>query len=82
MLGLVERLSAIQVAHKWSDQDFARQLGITRVMWQQVQHSDRRFGQRTLRTIVRAFPELGSEVLGYLSDAPDEVEDAAEPLSA
>lgn len=68
---LIERLVAIQAAHKWSDLEFGRQLGITRVMWQQVQHGDRRFGPKTMKTIIRGFPELGPEVLAYLADAPD-----------
>ena len=72
-LGLVERLIVIQNAHKWSDFDMAQQLGITRTMWQQVQHGERRLGSRTsLRAIVRAFPELGPEVLAYLAALPDE----------
>jgi transcriptional regulator with XRE-family HTH domain len=73
MLSLVGRLDAIQTAHKWSDVEMAGQLGITRVMWQQVHHGDRRLGAKTLRAIVRTFPELGPEVLAYLA------EDGAEP---
>lgn len=68
MPNLVERLGAIQAAHKWTDPQFSERMGVTRVLWQQVKKGDRKFGAKTLRAILKAFPELGDEILAYLGD--------------
>ena len=68
MTNLVDRLSAIQDAHKWSDPEMGVRMGVTRVLWQSVKKGDRKFGAKTLRPIIRAFPELGEEVLAYLAE--------------
>jgi len=67
-LDLVARLKAIQTAHKWTDETMAERCGVSRTMWQQVRVGEARFGHRSVRPILRAFPELRDEVVDYLLD--------------
>lgn len=67
MEGLIERLRLIQEAHRWDDAEMARRCGISVRMWQQAKGGTIRLGHRALQPILRNFPEVGPEVLGYLS---------------
>ena len=63
---LVKALTAIQVAHRWTDQDVAERIGLTRPMWAMVKVGRARFGFKTLTRTFEAFPELREEVGAYL----------------
>lgn len=65
-LELIEVLTTIQRAHRWDDAEMARRLGVSYRMWGQTRNGSTRFGHRALRNVLRAFPELGPEVLVYL----------------
>jgi len=69
-MALIERLTLIQEAHRWTDAEMAARCGMSYRMWQQARSGSIRFGDRALRAILRAFPEVGPEVLTYLADEP------------
>lgn len=68
MAKLIDRLQLIQTAHRWDDERMAAECGISVRMYQQAKLGGR-LGHRALRPILRAFPEVGPEVLDYLAQA-------------
>lgn len=70
---LVDFLIEKQLAERLSDTEFARKLGISRALWDFIRTGRRGFGEKSLKGIVRAFPELTPRVLLYLQ-GEDEVE--------
>lgn len=63
---MLDKLMAIQKRKRWSDRQMAESLGISRAMWQHIRTGRVGLGQRTLKGIMRAYPELTADVLLYL----------------
>ncbi len=63
---LIERLITRQRELGLTDGEFARRLGISRTLWWAIRTGQRAMGLRSLRGIVRAFPDLDDEVLAFL----------------
>lgn len=65
-LGLVAALRALQAANRWSDQELADQIGVTRPMWSMTKDGSTRFGFKTLAKVYERFPRLKPELADYL----------------
>ena len=78
---LLGALEAIRIAHRWTDAEFASQLGVSRPMWSMARKGSTKFSRRTLTEILRVFPRLQPEVLDYVSEAGLETNEP-EPTAA
>lgn len=78
---LLSRLELIQSAHKWSDEEMATRIGVSRPMWSMAKSGGTRLGPKALGAVIRSFPELKDEVLTYLS-GPEPAPVTAEPQAA
>ncbi len=52
----------------WTDERLARALGISRSLWSQVRSGRRRVTLEVVRGILRAFPDMENQVLGFLRE--------------
>lgn len=62
------RLKAIQAAHGWTDQEMADRMGVSRPMWLAAKEGTA-LGMRSIKAILRGFPELEQSVMDYLKAA-------------
>lgn len=83
MSGLMRRLTDVQRAHGWSDEQLAERCGCKSRMLKLVRAGGSRFGIRPLGTIAHNFPGLRGDVLDYLIEAAGlSVEPNGEPVAA
>lgn len=66
---IISTLAGIQLAHGWTDAELAERLGISRSGWALMRLGWRRPGTVMLGRVMRQFPQLREEVLGYLIEA-------------
>ena len=72
MKTLVSNLRVCARARRLSVPALARELGISTSYAHMLLNGERGFGVQALRGIVRAFPEMGPEVLDYLRDGHED----------
>lgn len=75
---LIDKLIRIQQGHKWSDAIMANSLGINRVTWTMLRNRQTQPGRKVLQGIMRAFPELTTDVLLFLRIEVDKPTDTVE----
>jgi len=63
---LLQTLKEKQRAEHLTDGGFAERLGISRQMWQFIREGRRGIGEKLLRGIIQAYPELIPDVLIFL----------------
>lgn len=66
--GLIEVVEERKQALGWTDEQLARALGISRSLWSQVRSGRRRVTLDVVRGILRAFPDMENQVLGFLRE--------------
>jgi transcriptional regulator with XRE-family HTH domain len=74
-MDLSKQLGKLQRERGLSDRDFAKLLGTSSGMWNQIKNGEREMGRKLLAGVLAAFPELEQSVLQYLRAAqPQETE--------
>lgn len=63
---LVEKLKGIQAEKKLTDNQFAKLISVSAVMWRSAKKGRRKLGENTLGGVLLAFPELRQDVLEHL----------------
>lgn len=64
---MIEKLQILQETLDLTDRQFARRIGISGAMWNNVKHSKRSLGMQSIVGIVAAFPELKEDLWNYLT---------------
>jgi hypothetical protein len=70
MADLIANLGAVQQYLGWSDDDMARECGISRRMWQYAKAGTSRLGTAPLAAIARRFPGARDDVFDYMGLPP------------
>lgn len=69
---LLSILKERQNHQKLSDGKFAKQLGITRTLWQATKTGDRNIGLTLLKAIAQTYPDMDEDILNFLKDSTGE----------
>ena len=64
---LVETLKYIQARDKLTNEQFAGKIGIHEVSWSRIRNYKKGIGEKTLRGIRQAYPELKEAIDSYLA---------------
>ncbi|MBV6341463.1 hypothetical protein HWQ67_07680 [Candidatus Magnetobacterium casensis] len=66
MSTLVEKLKNLQSDKRLTDNQFAKLINVSSVMWRAAKKGRRKLGENTLGGVLIAFPELKQDILEYL----------------
>lgn len=69
---LVQKLVGRQNAGNCSDYEFARKLGVHRLVWYATRIGQRGIGPTLIGAVLRTYPDLTDDVLAFLRDGSRE----------
>jgi|YNPBryulayer2012_1023412.scaffolds.fasta_scaffold28812_3 transcriptional regulator with XRE-family HTH domain len=66
MYKLIDELCNYQIQSGQDDEEFARQLGMSRQLWNAIRHGHRRLTVKHLGRVLITYPDIERVVLDYL----------------
>ena len=78
---LVETLKYIQARDKLTNEQFAKKIGIHEVSWSRIRNYKKGIGEKTLRGLRQAYPELKEAIDCYLAGSTNHDVRPPEPFS-
>ncbi len=67
--GLIEVIEERRRELGWTDEALARALGVSRPLWSQIRSGRRQVTLNVVRGMLRAFPDLETQILAFLKEA-------------
>lgn len=74
---MLSKLRTIQQRNQWTDLQMAAQLGVARSTWTELKNDRLPLTERLQMKAARAFPELLGDLLGTVSNGPQDGRSAA-----